>query len=287
MTVHAKILKIGVLTSALLLASAETADAAKYIQEVKNKSATTANDLTVTFTGALTGGPTIVAGGQTFNPTPNGNTYTWAAGNLPTVGSGEVAAVRFETNTGARIDPDDAKSFFTEDGAHILNSLGTVAQAGSFSFDGLGGGLVTLTNFSAFAIDYTNVQLFSDNVLGSFTLAGFDAPTGVLVGGFPTSFSLAAGQSLSFAFSGVSAGTYELFLADVAAASAPGETFRIGFGDAIPEPGTWALMLIGFGLAGAALRRGRGVRRQDGFASAAATLATVRVEAACSRVIAA
>lgn len=257
MTVLAKVMKIGVLTSALLLASSETATAAKYIQEVKNKSATTANDLTVTFSGALTGGPIIVGGGQTFSPTPSGDTYTWATGNLPEFNSGEVAAVRFETNTGARIEIDDAKSFWTQDGAHIINSLGSIAQAGSFSFDGLGGGLVTLTNFSGFAIDYTNVQLFSDNGLGSLTLAGFDTPTGALVGGFPTSFSLAAGETLTFAFSGVSSGSYELFLADVAAASAPGETFRIGFADAIPEPGAWALMLIGFGLAGAVLRRRR------------------------------
>lgn len=188
MTVLARILKTGMLASAVLLASAGTAMAAKYIQEVKNKSSITANDLTVTFSGALTGGPIIVGGGQTFSPTPSGNTYTWATGNLPAVNSGESAAVRFETNNGARIEIDDAKSFWTQDGAHILNSLGSVAQSGVFNFDGLGGGLLTLTNFAGVAIDYTNVQLFNGNGYGGLTLAGFETPTGALAAGFPTGF---------------------------------------------------------------------------------------------------
>jgi hypothetical protein len=235
----------------------------KFIQEIKNKSATvTANDLTITFTDLVSSNPVIVAGGKEYPSSGGaGNTFKWPKGKLPEYSPGDVAAVRFESKSNTRIVIDDAQSFWTLDDAHIINSLGSIAQLGSFNFDGLGGVTATLTNASGFAIVYTGLQFYTNNAIGNFTLDGFDVPTGVLAGGLPSSLALDPGQSTSFSFGGASPGTYQLFLADVAAVSNPAETFRIGFGAAIPEPSSWALMLIGFGALGGAIRWRRKISR--------------------------
>jgi len=62
------------------------------------------------------------------------------------------------------------------------------------------------------------------------------------------------------AFTGPSSGTYVFLPLNIF--STPGSYVRSRFSltvDVVPEPSTWALMIAGFGLAGAALRRRRGV----------------------------
>jgi len=229
----------------------------KYIQEIKNKSSTTANDLTIKFTEGVTSFiPIIVVGDDKYPATFDlgTNSYKWATGKLPEYKTGDVAAVRFESRFNARIDVTDTSSYWTQDGFHILDSLASVAQHGSIKPHGVGGAIVTLTNASEGAIVYTGLQFYANNAIGNFDLDRFEIPTGVLAAGLPDSLVLDPFQSASFVFGGIELGSYQLFLADVAAVSTPTEIFRIGFAAAIPEPSSWALALIGFGGLGSALR---------------------------------
>lgn len=62
--------------------------------------------------------------------------------------------------------------------------------------------------------------------------------------------------SLNFGGSGLNASNYTLTLGDGSVANASADGFT---GGGVPEPATWGLMIVGFGLAGATLRRRRTV----------------------------
>lgn len=85
---------------------------------------------------------------------------------------------------------------------------------------------------------------------GSYSFDGFSAPYGALVGRIGSTYQL-----LGANFSGTTWGTgnLELFYWD----SNNGDNFGdIAFNvTVVPEPEVWALMILGFGVAGAALRR--------------------------------
>jgi choice-of-anchor C domain-containing protein len=67
----------------------------------------------------------------------------------------------------------------------------------------------------------------------------------------PSSYSfLAQGTSATLAFNGLDAGNYGAVIDNVAIAPVVS-----GIGGTVPEPAMWALMLTGFGVTGAALRR--------------------------------
>ena len=87
---------------------------------------------------------------------------------------------------------------------------------------------------------------------GTFTLYGFSAPYGALVGRIGSAYQL-----LGANFSGAAwgSGNLELFYWDGYSGDNFGEiTFKIS---AVPEPSTWALAILGFGIVGAGLRRQR------------------------------
>jgi hypothetical protein len=94
-------------------------------------------------------------------------------------------------------------------------------------------------------------------------------PLGVTSGTFSNTFDLTLASSWNPAFvtanGGTTAGAEAALLAGSAAGSAyfnihtttfPGGEIR-GFLTPVPEPGAWAIMILGFGLAGATLRRRR------------------------------
>jgi hypothetical protein len=82
-----------------------------------------------------------------------------------------------------------------------------------------------------------NGLLFSGPAIGRITSAAVLATT---MGGFDTSRLVLADGKLGLNWSGLS--------------YVDGTTIEIGFG-VVPEPASWALMIMGFGLVGVALRR--------------------------------
>lgn len=76
------------------------------------------------------------------------------------------------------------------------------------------------------------------------------------------------GQLANFAGAST-AGTWTLKISDRAGAdvgSLGGWSLTLDYGSAVPEPGTWAMMILGFGLVGATMRRQRGVRTTVSYA---------------------
>lgn len=76
-----------------------------------------------------------------------------------------------------------------------------------------------------------------------------------------------AGSATNIAFfhqDGVDANTYRVNGNGTISAFGPATSSRLAAAAAVPEPGTWAMMLIGFGGIGATMRRRR--RRQVAFA---------------------
>ncbi len=67
----------------------------------------------------------------------------------------------------------------------------------------------------------------------------------------PSSYSfIAQGTSAVLAFNGLDAGNYGAIIDKVAIAP-----IVSGVGGTVPEPAMWALMLVGFGVTGGAMRR--------------------------------
>lgn len=96
---------------------------------------------------------------------------------------------------------------------------------------------------------------------GTYTLFGFTAPYGALVGRIGSSYQL-----LGANFSGAAwgSGNLELFYWDGYSDDNFGDiSFNIA---AVPEPSAWALMILGFGMVGGALRSRRKVRPAITFA---------------------
>ncbi len=97
------------------------------------------------------------------------------------------------------------------------------------------GGLISLSNLKLNNVALSQPTLTNpDNTTNYWAVSGYD---------FKTDFKLTGDLNLSGAF------------------STSGEQNKVDIliGNAVPEPGAWALMIGGFGLAGAALRRRRAV----------------------------
>ena len=136
------------------------------------------------------------------------------------------------------------------------------AQDGNRSIDLAGSGIGSISQIIATNIGQMyNVSFFvSRNPDGGLTPRnGF-----VDVGGTPTLVSFANGESTkdnmgwelrNFGFTATSTNTTLRFSADPATS---GANFGLGLDNvmiaAVPEPGTWMMMLLGFGLIGGALR---------------------------------
>lgn len=95
------------------------------------------------------------------------------------------------------------------------------------------------------------------------------SPLGVTSGTYDNTFDMTLASSYTGAFVTAHGGTTATAFADLFSAMRAGNTYlnihtsQFGGGEirgqlpAIPEPATWAMMLLGFGVAGMALRRSR------------------------------
>lgn len=85
---------------------------------------------------------------------------------------------------------------------------------------------------------------------GAVTIDGFAAPFGSLVGRIGSAYQL---LGTSYSGGAWATGTLELFYWDTFTGDNTGEISVAVNG--VPEPATWGMMLAGFGMAGAAMRR--------------------------------
>jgi hypothetical protein len=194
-------------------------------------------------------------------------------------GTSTINGISFRTYPGA------APSFFAGNTVNVSNitiTAGTTAASGNdssglpsatFANNLMGGsvvysGALTLTtaadgttNPFDYTINFTNPFTY-DSSMGSLIL-DFLIPTGATVSGngfgfltFDTANTLDDGAfSVVNIFDGSSAtGT----LSTAAAIT----QFNLAQAAPVPEPATWAMMLLGFGAAGTALRRGRKTKQQ-------------------------
>jgi hypothetical protein len=114
----------------------------------------------------------------------------------------------------------------------------------------------TIDFANSIVADYTiNFATSTRNLLlNSILLAG----TGTTTGWFSTTTGTTGPGSISVVGVGLAAGTYRVTLNGTAPAGGGVFTGSItATPTAVPEPGTWALMLLGFGGIGFALRRTR------------------------------
>jgi len=145
----------------------------------------------------------------------------------------------------------------------VSSSTDDLWSAGALPRYSDGNGLVG--NLFATALDDSG-QAIGTQIGQSFGLTnilGFNAPYGSLVGRFADgTFQLLGANS-----SGPAAGSGELtlFYWDTISSDNSGEiTFNID--GAVPEPATWALLLLGFGLVGGAMRRRANTAPQVSYA---------------------
>lgn len=105
-------------------------------------------------------------------------------------------------------------------------------------------------NFSAFVDGWGDETFLTTAVSQSYKFddgaPGYDAP-----GGTATAYS-------AFVFDHSCFNRYNN-MQDVCAPGEPGQNFAFRVSGVVPEPATWAMMIGGFGLAGATLRRRRAI----------------------------
>lgn len=170
-------------------------------------------------------------------------------------------------------DPNDAGNSQTVDAIFQFAATGTQAATviNNFAFQEFDGGTFSLTALSPVTfLGATGVNILS----GAFTTATL---SGELRGAAPT-FSVSIPQSAiasasdfypsnQFTLTNFSLGMSDANRGLRLAANGRIANFTassvgtFGATSAIPEPATWALMIIGFGMVGASVRRGRGVAR--------------------------
>ena len=200
----------------------------------------------------LSGGNYLATSLGTISPSPSGASFGLDFNPVP-----DRLRMVSDTNQNVRINQTATPATVTVDGTITLNGSTDVDLIGSaytnnfnpgagttlFGIDAFTDSLVSASNPNAGT--YTSVGLLGI-LLGSTDLLGFDI-SGTTGAGF---------FSLNNNFFGVNLASGSATL--IGALGTQGITgITIA---AVPEPGTWAMMLIGFGAIGVAVRRRRSVR---------------------------
>jgi PEP-CTERM motif len=159
-----------------------------------------------------------------------GNSFVFAGGSAPGTGifTGTIANISQEP-------PGDTTAY-----ASVLGPNGTATLT-------LGGPYANISFFMGSPDTYNSISFFGAGgvALGSFTGAQFTGP--------PANGNPALGERITFNFNGAAVQTVQF-----ASTTNSFEFDRVGT-LAVPEPATWAMMLVGFGGIGAMIRRRRQV----------------------------
>lgn len=166
----------------------------------------------------LTAAPTLTSAGITVTPT--GSAMAMVSGSIPTV--------TFPITGGTKNDSTGALLLY-HDGSGLLFSNGTNSLA-----------------TSNFVVD-TASMLVSGNV--SATIGGMTSDLGTA-----SLFNIVGGNTLTLT-STASDAFSNLFKANLPAGTAVATVAINAQTGAVPEPGTWMMMLVGFGGMGLAVRR--------------------------------
>jgi hypothetical protein len=180
------------------------------------------------------------------------------AAALVTAGTANAATMTFDSLAGSNGDPFTGP--YVEDGFSIVKTVGDFyvgavfgnpvpslvtgsvfgGTSGALTLTKVGGGTFTLTSF-----DYTNF-----GGPGSYSVVGSLNGSGVYVFGASGDFSAVWQTVLG---NGTSVDQLD-FTFSARGTSLNIDNFTLGSGG-VPEPASWALMIVGFGLVGVASRR--------------------------------
>ncbi len=249
---------VGLAMSLLLGAEAAAEPIFFKDQTIKNDTRRAANDLSLRFSGEVKNVSVMPPGLNASIPASGvdatTNTAFWNSGTIkPEVPAGKTATI-FWGGDAAGILVSEA-TFWTRNGEQI-GGVTAFGQAPQFSADL---GFATFLNPHTFDIIYSNVRLFRDNDLANFGTDKMFDPTGTLVTGVPSTFTLNPGETTTLFLGATSIDKYQLALASVAAASTPSDALDVGTAAAVPEPTT--LILVGTAAVGLGLARWRQRRR--------------------------
>lgn len=194
-------------------------------------------------------------------PVPGGMLVTDAGGNdlLRVDGSGAVSLVGAfppagpgtpeRVPTGIAVAPDGSYYIAELTGApFIVGSANIYHLLTDGTVAGVFGGFTMLTDLAfgpdgfLYALEYDTNGLFTPGGTGALLRINADGSSNTLFTDLTAPTGLAIGQDGSF------------YVSNLSASAGVGQVLRIA---AIPEPSTWALMLIGFGAAGYRMRRSR------------------------------
>jgi hypothetical protein len=162
------------------------------------------------------------------------------------VASAPASAATYINNLGTVSVPPDA--FFNP--AVVLNQTGVVDAYYNFTLTSsftVHGASFTSTNPSA--VNFNSVGVYSGTATGAST----GTPTGARLAFNNVQETGSFGNAIGFTPVQLQAGSYTIYLSGNAATlNTIGSSIR--FSAAIPEPATWGLMLLGFGMVGTGLR---------------------------------
>jgi hypothetical protein len=180
------------------------------------------------------------------------------AARVITAGAGAVQPdenVLTTTNQTAKTVVGTTNQTNTSVSVSSLNNeiLTTTASNGQARFESTDGSLDTATIFLTGGQTFTSAEFNLFNAIGttSSVLISFN-------GGVAQSFNLANGQNF-FGFLATGGDTFSSISFDTNGTGVVDlRQLRVGgIQAAVPEPGTWAMMLLGFGAIGASMRRNR------------------------------
>lgn len=207
--------------------------------------------LALAATAAVTVAAPAVAQTVTYNANPNtpftygsGNDYTPANAAVLTNGNLELAS-RFHIN-GAVANPSTGAGVYS----FALGTTNINFDYSAVNFAPLSGVTILLTNMlTGDTATFNNLLIPDANGAGRGYQGSQQLGFGYLNGNFPAVFG-----DLNF-----DANVNNTYRFDLTAGGNTLTTFaQLGSGvAAVPEPATWAMMIVGFGVAGAAMRRRR------------------------------
>lgn len=239
-----KVPQIFLILFSLLILSQQQSYSQTYCKTFKNTSAVGANDFHCSRnSGKIKNASAKPYFGDTVL-TPPANSFDWpTSSNLQEVPMGGSMTVYVE---GGEIS---GTSYFTRNGTQIgTKSVGnnTRYQASAAN----SGDIIFENNDPVETLIFSNVLLYSDNT------GPLDAPNapftlnGIPVGGFPSTFSLSPGQTISFPYTFVNPNLALICTYECAEASNPTNIFQEGLaqragGVSIPTMSQWGLVIFG------------------------------------------